>query len=88
MLAIKLYFDESKKFHSIRRHSSQIGYVFFTIRSQKSRDALIAREWNDGISRTITSKISKLTVFPLPRTERGEETYTCTYRHRSGLDIA
>lgn len=61
---------------------------FFTIRSQKSRDALIAREWNDGISRTITSKISKLTVFPLPRTERGEETYTCTYRHRSGLDIA
>lgn len=33
-----------------------------------------------------------LTVFPLPRTKErrggGGETYTCTYRHRSGLDIA
>ena len=81
---------------SDRRRSEPI-VTFCTIHSRMSRGALVV-EWNmahNGISRTITFEISKLTMAPVALMERGEEcgggggvTHTCTQRHRSGLDIA
>lgn len=62
-------------------------YAFHDSLMEVSRRLGCRVERQDGISRTITFEISKLTVAPVVLQKEGA-TYTCTHRHRSGLDIA
>lgn len=89
MLAIKLIVETV--IFRFGRHSSQIGYVF--------HDSLAKVSWCLDCKRVERRNISYNNLqnfdahgIPSPSHEGkergGGETYTCTYRHRSGLDIA